>query len=305
MASEGMYSMWRKKVDDDFAEELDLDFYRRNHPDLRSMSNAQAREHFARFGITEGRQGSPLAVREALIEIVRTMPSVLEIGPFCNPLIRGRGVAYLDVLDKTSLQRRATTIGQDPRGVPEIDYVSPTGDLSVVPDRFSAVVSSHCIEHQPDLIRHLKQVGDLLDSGGYYFLVVPNRLYCFDHFIADSTLAGIVAAHVEGRRVHRLESVIEHRALTTHNAVKRHWDRDHLDPNYYATILSRTKAALDEFAAARGNYIDVHAWQFTPGSFRSIMTMLHAGGYSPLEPIRVYETPKGRNEFTAILLKDG
>ena len=286
-------------------EELDLAFYRRTNPDLRGMSDAEARAHFARYGIAEGRQGAPLAVREALIEIVSRSPSVLEIGPFCNPLVRARGVAYFDVLDKAGLRKRAATIGQDPAGVPDIDYVSPSGDLSVIPDRFSAVVSSHCIEHQPDLIRHLQQVGALLDAGGYDFLVVPNRLYCFDHFIADSTLAGIVAAHLEGRRVHRLESVIEHRALTTHNAVKRHWAGDHLDPGYHPTILPRTKAAIAEHAAARGGYVDVHAWQFTPGSFRAIMAMLHAGGYSPLRPLRVYETPRDRNEFTAVLINDG
>jgi SAM-dependent methyltransferase len=288
-----------------FPEELDLAFYRRTYPDLQGMSDAEARAHFARHGIAEGRQGSPLAVREALVEILRTMPSVLEIGPFCNPLVRGRHVAYFDVLDRVGLQRRAETIGQDPGGVPEIDYASPTGDLSIIPDRFSAAVSSHCIEHQPDLIRHLQQVGDLLEAGGHYFLVVPNRLYCFDHFIPESTLAGIVAAHVEARRVHRLESVIEHRALTTHNAVKRHWAGDHLDPSYHATIVPRTKAAIAEYAAAGGGYVDVHAWQFTPGGFRALMAMLHAGGYIPLRPLRTYETPRDRNEFTAILLKDG
>ena len=32
--------------------------------------------------------------------------------------------------------------------------------------------------------------------------------------------------------------------------------------------------------------------------------VLHAGGWSPLRPVRVYETPRGRNEFTAILVND-
>jgi SAM-dependent methyltransferase len=299
----GISKMQRRSPD--FPEELDLAFYRRTNPDLRGMSDTEARAHFARHGIAEGRQGSPLALREALIEIVRASPSVLEIGPFFNPLVRGRGVAYFDVLDTAALQRRATQVGQDPRGVPEIDYVSPSGDLSVVPDRFRAVVSSHCIEHQPDLVRHLQQVGDLLEPGGHYFLVVPNRLYCFDHFLADSTLAGIIAAHIEGRRVHRLESVIEHRALTTHNAVKRHWVGDHLDRDYHATVVPRAKAAVAEHAAAAGGYVDVHAWQFTPGSFRAILTALADGGYSPLRPLRVYETPRDRSEFTAILVKEG
>ena len=284
-----------------FPLELDADFYRRLYPDLRSMSEADAAAHFRTHGIREGRQGSPFALRENLIAAVKAERTVLEIGPFTSPVVRGRNVAYFDVLDRAELKARAGQVGQDPAGVPEIDFVSPEGDLSVVEGRFAAAVSSHCIEHQPDLVRHLRQVAALLAPGGHYFLMVPNRLYCFDHFLPDTSLAQVLAAHVEGRRVHRLESVIEHRALTTHNSPARHWAGDHADPGFRESIVPRAGAALAEYAAAAGGYVDVHAWQFTPGSFRSLIGMLHEGGYSPLRPLRVYETPRGRNEFTAIL----
>ena len=284
-----------------FSMEFDADFYRNLYPDLRSMSEADAAAHFQRYGIREGRQGSPLAVRENLLAALKRRRTILEIGPFCSPVVRGRNVAYFDVLDREGLRARAARLGLDPAGVPGVQFVSPTGDLSVVDRRFAAAVSSHCIEHQPDLVRHLQQVAAVLEPGGHYFLMVPNKLYCFDHFLPDSTLAQVLAAHVEGRRLHRLESVIEHRALTTHNLPARHWAGDHADPGYRASIVGRARAALDEYAAAQGGYIDVHAWQFTPGSFRELTAMLHDGGYSPLRPLRVYETPHGRNEFTAIL----
>ena len=61
-----------------------------------------------------------------------------------------------------------------------------------------------------------------------------------------------------------------------------HQHPDHLDPDHHATLLARTRAAVAEHAAAAGGYVDVHAWQFTPGSFRALMAALHAGGYSPL-----------------------
>ena len=288
-----------------FAPEFDADFYRGLYRDLRSMSEADAAAHFRQYGIAEGRQGSPLAVRENLLAALKRRRSILEIGPFCSPVVRGRNVAYFDVLDAAELRARAGRIGVDPKGVPErVDFVSPTGDLSVVDRRFEAVVSSHCIEHQPDLVRHLQQVAAVLEPGGHYFLMVPNKLYCFDHFIAPSTLAGVVAAHVEGRQMHRLESVIEHRALTTHNTPSRHWAGDHADPGYRDSIPGRTRAAVEEHAAAAGGYVDVHAWQFTPESFRALTGTLHVGGWSPLRPLRVYETPHGRNEFTAILELD-
>jgi SAM-dependent methyltransferase len=234
----------RSGADAAFPEEIDPTFYRGAYPDLRAMTEAQARAHFASHGIAEGRQGAALAAREGLIGEVRRQPSVLEIGPFCNPVVRGRNVAYFDVLDRAALRARAVAIGQDPAGVPAIDFVAPDGDLSGIGRRFAAVISAHCIEHQPDLVRHLTQVAALLGPGGHYFLIVPDRRYCFDHFLPDSSLSGVLAAHREGRRVHRLESVIEHRALTTHNWVDRHWAGDHLDPAYHATIR-RARAGRD------------------------------------------------------------
>jgi hypothetical protein len=229
---------------------------------------------------------------------------VLEIGAFHHPAVRGENVRYFDVLDAAGLRERATQIAYDPTHIPAVvHYVSATGDLSSVPDTFAAAVSSHSIEHQPDLIRHFHDVANLLSEKGCYFLLIPDKRYCFDHFIDESDLAEVLQAHVERRRVHALWSVIEHRALTTHNDPSRHWRGDHSEPNFGATVAERTQAAFDEFAAARGSYLDVHAWQFTPASFRHITAALCKLSYSSMQPVRVYDTPYGRNEFTAILQK--
>ncbi len=155
---------------------------------------------------------------------------VLEIGPFCNPCMTGRNVRYFDVLDRAGLLKRAAEQGYLVVSAPKIDFVSPVGDLSVVDATFDAVVSSHCIEHQPDLVAHLAEVARILEPGGRYFLLVPDKRFCFDHFLAPSTVAGVVDAWKEGRKVHRLASVLEHRALTTHNDTARHWAGDHADP---------------------------------------------------------------------------
>src|SRR5205823_10898481 len=112
----------------------------------------------------------------------------------------------------------------DPAGVPEIDFV---GALSEVKDHFGLVLSCHSVEHHPDLVRHLKDVENVLDSDGVYALVIPDKRYCFDHFLPESNLAEVIAAHHELRTKHTLQKVIEHRSLTTHNFVDRHWRGDH------------------------------------------------------------------------------
>ncbi|MFA5950036.1 MAG: hypothetical protein WC807_07110 [Hyphomicrobium sp.] len=283
--------------------ELDLEYYRMSNGDLAQHSSDELAEHFEVFGRKEGRPASPAALRENFLELVKQQPSVLEIGPFCNPCVRGPNVRYFDVLDEGGLNNRAREIGYPHTQAPHIDFVSPEADLGIVQQQFSAVVSSHCIEHQPDFIRHLMQVDRIPTDEGRYFIMIPDKRYCFDHFIAESTVAGIVEAFSEKRRKHRLGSVIEHRALTTHNDAGRHWRGDHADPGFAASIAARTHMALAEFERAAGGYIDVHAWQFTPHSFRINVSTLRELDLIAFEAERVYNTGVGRNEFTAILKK--
>ncbi|MCW6511462.1 class I SAM-dependent methyltransferase [Lichenifustis flavocetrariae] len=283
--------------------EFDADFYRKSYPDLQHMDRTTAEDHWHQFGIREGRLGSRLAIRENFIPFLSEETSILEIGPFGKPVVTGPHVSYFDVLSQDDLKARAERIGLDPDRVPAIDWVSPVGDLSIVDRRFTAVVSSHCVEHQPDLIRHLKAVANVLKAGGRYYLVVPDKRFCFDALIPESSVADIIEAR--GATVHKLLSVIEHRAFTTHNDTSRHWAGDHLDDTHWESVLPRTNAALKEFEAAAGGYVDVHAWQFTPDSFRAVMAALHRKGLIDLVVERVYQTAFHKNEFTAVLCKPG
>ena len=169
----------------------------------------------------------------------------IEIGPFASPLLNGATVKYLDVLPTEILKARAITLGLDPTKVPDISYVLNKDGFPKITERFDFVISSHSIEHQPDLCSHLNQVSEILVPDGKYFLIIPDKRYCFDHFIAESTIADVLDAHFEKRRVHSAKSVIEHRALTTHNDPVAHHLGNHGD------ILSsqhvRIQSAMEEF----------------------------------------------------------
>jgi SAM-dependent methyltransferase len=178
----------RETVDEDFWQTLpqafDETMYRSLHLDLAHMTEAELLAHYETFGRKEGRTANGLRDRNGVVALVSKNATVLEIGPFCNPLLSGTNVSYFDVLSEEALVARASCL--DPSGVPHIEYVSPTSDLSIVDRRFDVVISSHCLEHQVDLIGHLKEVGHLLLPGGAYFLLVPDKRYCFDHFIPFS-----------------------------------------------------------------------------------------------------------------------
>lgn len=282
---------------------LDVEFYKNAYADLAEMSDQQLINHYETHGYSEGRHAASLAVRENLIAAASEEKTILEIGPFGKPVVTGKNVAYFDVLDAKALIERAKALNYQIESVPEIDWVSPDGDLSVVKKSYHAVISSHAIEHQPDLIRHLQQVAKILKPGGAYYLMIPDKRFCFDHFLAESTIADLMQAHREERRRHTLASVIEHRALTTHNDAAAHWRGEHGEQRSGTALAEAVQAAIDEFDAAGGGYIDVHAWKFTPRSFVDLVTALHAMDLSPLVVESVLGTPRDRVEFTAILRK--
>lgn len=282
--------------------EFDVAIYHSRNPDLRSLSDGSLARHYISAGFREGRPANRVANRTAFAALIPQTAQVLEIGPFANPLKRGPNVKYLDVLSTELLRARARTHGVDPANCPDIDFVSETGDLAVVTDRFDAVLSSHVIEHQPDLLHHFTGVADVLTAGGRYYLAVPDKRFCFDHFIAESSVAQIVTANVQARRVHTVCSVIEHAALTTHNDPVRHWAGDHGEP-VYKSAPAAIGAALATYDRSHGVYLDVHAWQFTPESLRDSLQTLFTLGMSPFRVLRVYATVAGSNEFYVVLEK--
>ena len=292
--------MYERQRDDPevLVPELEPTLYRAMHPDLADLSADQLTDHYWQFGRHEGRSANSLPDRRAFAQMA-ARASVLELGPFANPLINHHHARYADVLSTDELRSRAAELGLDVTGVPHIDWVVRPGELSSIPSRFESVLSSHVTEHQPDLIGHLQQVGNLLAPGGCYFLILPDHRYCFDHFQVPSTLAKALDRHYSRAAVHALESVIEHRAMTTHNDATRHWQGDH--GSISEGFLDRVRSAIEEYEAARSAYVDVHAWYFTPDSWRSLVTSLRELRMIPFEVARVYPTRWGQNEFWTVL----
>lgn len=229
--------------------------------------------------------------------------SVLELGPFDRPAMRGPNVAYFDVLDQEGLRQRAKQEGRDPAACPVIDHVSDNGDLSTVPGTFDALFSSHVIEHQHDLVQHLVDAGRLLRPGGSYHVVVPDRRFCFDHFMPESSLQEVLDAADNGP-ARQVEQAIRHVHYDlTHNDSLRHWLGLH---GRRGEGSSRSQAACDaDIERYRsGTYRDIHAFRFSPAGFRDIIVALHDLGRSPLRLATVHDTRFAEPEFFAVLTKE-
>jgi len=279
--------------------ELECDDYRMYNPDLSGFSDEALVEHYNTRGLAEGRRANSIASRNHFAGLIPQNADSLEIGPFHNPLLRGRRTKYFDVLTRETLVERAASLEIPGEHVPEIDFVSNTGDLTIIDKDFDFVLSSHCLEHQPDLVTHLRNVERILRPDGRFFLLVPDRRFCFDHFIEDSTIADVLQAYEERRQFHTVKSVVEHRALTTHNDCVAHWTGNH--GIFMEEYETRVAAALEEYHSAKGSYIDVHAWYFTPTNIRLILAALKSLGLTRFEIDRLYSTRFCANEFWMVL----
>jgi len=275
--------------------------YISTYPDLDGMNEIDAFKHFESYGKAEGRSGNFIRTRLDFIQLAKNTSGItLEIGPFYSPLLSGENAKYADVLDQKALRKRAKKVGGDPLSVPIIDWVLTNGELLNPPFEFENCLSSHVIEHQPDIIGHLKQVYDLLPSGGRYFLLIPDRRYCFDHYMSNSPIGEMIQAYIEKRKFHPLRSLIEHRVLQSHNDSNKHWNGVHGGRKANKKALANV---LKEFDSSKNQYIDVHSWYFDPNAFRATIEILQNLNLISFQIEALYETRKYTNEFWVILKK--
>lgn len=293
--------MWKHVImcSNKLPNEFDLNLYRSLYQDLYILSDDALSYHYRNHGRAEGRQSCYVSDLSDFIALIPKNAPSIEIGCFDNPKLIGENVRYADWLNQNELIDRAKLLNRNPSGVPNIDYVLSEVDLGNIAEKFEVVFSCHVIEHQPDLIKHLVNVENLIENGDRYFLVIPDKRYCFDRFISESTIADVLSAHYEKRSRHTLKSIIEHRAMTTHNDCVSHWNTPNLSSPDIS--LANIKNAISEYKEQ--DYVDVHAWQFTPESFAKIIQLLNELGFISLHLERLYPTLRNQIEFFAVLKK--
>lgn len=84
--------------------------------------------------------------------------------------------------------------------VMENDFVWTPGKLlrESTDEKFDFVISSHVVEHVPDLLGHMIEVNDVLKSGGKYVFVIPNGRGTGEYFRRLSEEADVVEHYFRG-----------------------------------------------------------------------------------------------------------
>lgn len=150
-----------------FPNSFSLEIYRKNNSDLQELSEEQLKTHYYDKGIKEGRIANEITNKHQLVNYIKTLRlnKILEIGAFDRPLIDN--IKHFDISDQKTLKIRASIIKRNPDNIPFIHYVNSEGSLCEIDEKFDIILSSHCIEHQVDFIKHLNEIENILINGGF------------------------------------------------------------------------------------------------------------------------------------------
>jgi SAM-dependent methyltransferase len=213
----------------------------------------------------------------------------LEIGPLHRPIVlRDRAeVAYVDVWDQAGVRAhyadKPTVIAAD---IPEIDYFLTKSDGSMVtlPEAagagapFDWVFASHVIEHVPDVITWLEHIAELVADDGALVLAVPDKRFCFDAHRPVTTVGQLLAAREAGDTVPSPRAVFDYFSSFVEVDSAPLW-RGESPPR--RTDLAALELAVTMAESARaGEYVDCHAWLFTPDTFLDQLRDLRRLGVS-------------------------
>ncbi len=315
--------------------ELDLNYYKNSYPELNNLPDDVLREHAKRFAVEQGRSTCFYDRREYLQAVLqKTIDDghlkALEISPWDKPFLRGDNVKYFEVMSAEDLRKATVGVKRQLNTLPEkIDFVGANGNLGVVNEKFDIVFSAHVIEHCPDLVEHLRQVGRILNAGGLYVMLIPDKRYCFDYYQSESTISEVIDAFANRQKIPRLADVINFAYTRTHNNSILHWLGIHGERYGYkrqppaegdarAEIMGEyffddgTDPSFEKFShlvekyaetLKSGKYISAHNRKFTPENFRYIVEMLNKIKLVDLSIYRLCHTIWGRQEFVAMLEK--
>ena len=218
----------------------------------------------------------------------------LEIGAGYNPVVSKDEfrVDHLDHADREALIQKYAAQGIDTSRVQQIDYVwSGQTYAELVGDkRYDWIIASHVIEHVPNPIGFVNDCAAILTDGGVLSLVVPDKRSCFDYYRPPSSLARLIDAFVRGDTRTTAGAVVEHimYAAVVDGSITWNGNVEHVTPTFLHNV-EQARELYDSVVHGRAEH-DVHAWVFTPSSFRCIVDDLYRLGLITLRELSWHDT---------------
>jgi SAM-dependent methyltransferase len=248
---------------------------------------------------------------EILLTPVSHDSKIIEIGPSYNPIAPKADGWNTKTLDHTTREGLMSHYRGQPgvnvNRIEDVDFIWTGGYLTdAVPKAlhgtFDAFIASHVIEHTPDLIGFLEAAAALLKPDGVVILAVPDKRYCFDYFQPLTTTGQLLAAHAERRSRHTRRIAFDHVAYAVRNDGGGAWGQHAVGEMGFFHPIEEARKLFDSISA-NDNYVDLHAWRFTPASFELLLLELARLGATDLRVESI--TPANGCEFFAWLRRGG
>jgi Methyltransferase domain len=221
----------------------------------------------------------------------------LEIGALNRPIIT-RAMGPIEYIDRASRADLATWYADpiheiDPADLVEVDHI--WGEQSLLDcvggqRIYDYLITSHVIEHVPDMFGWLGEIASVLKDGGLGLFVVPDKRFTFDQDRRPSVSGDFVDAYV--RRLRRPDT----RQIFNHYNDTRQLGADPPD-EAEATRLARALLEMCRRVEASGEYIDSHCWVFTPRTMLQALDLANRIGALPFEIACLSGTAPGSIEF--------
>lgn len=250
--------------------------------------------------------------KEHILSFVNATGHGLEIGPSHNPIApkrEGFDVEIIDHCSQAELVEKYKSHGVPVENIEEVDYVWRGGgyvELTGKSSYYDWIVASHMVEHTPDLIGFLCESDKVLRNDGVLSMVVPDKRFCFDHFRPITGLAALVDAHYDQRKIHTPGRVAEYFMNVVSLSGQIAWSaafESQIRQGKYAFVhdIEEAKSGVNAVREHQA-YLDVHAWCFTPSSFRLLIEDIYLLGLSPLREKHFVDA---HGEFYVALSRQG
>ena len=204
---------------------------------------------------------------------------VVEVGASYAPLApkaAGWQTTIVDHDTAEGLRRKYSGAAIDLDRIEDVDIIWRDGALHEAFDpavlgTFDALIISHVLEHLPDPIAFLSSADRLLRPDGMIAVAVPDKRYCFDAYRWPSTAGAMLQAHLEKRICHTPGTIFDEISLSVTRDGRTLWPHGYGGgPPKFFHPPDRARALFDLARASPAEYIDCHAWQFTPASFELV-----------------------------------
>jgi hypothetical protein len=233
----------------------------------------------------------------------------VEIGALNHPILT-RDIADVIYVDHATTPELRKKYGHDPAvdiaNIVDVDAVWGDNTLreAIGRDRkVDYIVASHVIEHVPDLIGWLTELGEVLQVGGNVRLLVPDKRFTFDILRRETEISDVLNASLLKARKPLASCILDCQINWREVDVAKAWNGE-----LQADTLPQRFGVHESFQRAKDavdndKYQDAHCWVFTPKSMARLFEQLAEADMINFACSKFQDTPQNELEFMVVLEK--